>query len=129
MRCQRPVSSTSAPQTLELLPDLQPLLAGKRPAYGRYNVTGEALINGRWADPQPVTEVYFPSIERRAHTSLHSQNRGVALAQLMAESMDRWDEGTLTAHFNLLQRLAQQAVTQEIRLGQQMSQIATLIAG
>ncbi len=114
------------PRTVTLLPQLRPLLASKQIMYGQYNITGEELVNGRWSAPCPVTHIYFPYIEPRPHSTRHERNRAVALAHLMAESMDRWDEDTLPEHLNLLQRLVRQANAYEIHLGQDMTQIPPL---
>lgn len=114
------------PKTLTLLPELRPLLASKSPIYGQYNVTGEELVNGRWSQPCPITEIYFPHIEQRSHSQRYGRNRAISLAHLMTESMDRWDEDTLQAHSRLLQCLVQQASAYEIHLGQDMTQIPLL---
>lgn len=116
------------PRTLDLLPGLRPLLSDKHPIYGQYNIIGEELVNGRWGEPCPVTHIYFPYIEQREQSTLHHRNRAVALAHLMAESMDRWDEETLQDHINLLQRLVRQVQAYEIHLGQDMPQIPPLFS-
>ncbi|MCA9936465.1 MAG: hypothetical protein H6662_00095 [Ardenticatenaceae bacterium] len=115
------------PRTLELLPALQPRLASIPPVFGQYNITGEALVNGRWSAPSPITHLYFPYIEQRPQTTLHRRNRAVALASLMSESMDRWDEETMSDHLTILQKLVRQADAFELHLGQELEQIPALL--
>lgn len=115
------------PPTLTLLPQLHAVLAAHAPIYGPYNLTGDALGNGRWSAPCPVTHLYFPHIEQRPHTTLHHQNRAVALARLMSESMDRWDAETLPQHATILQKLVRQADAYALHAGQNMAQLAHLI--
>ncbi len=115
------------PYTLKLLPQLGDILASTTPVYGQYNLTGDALVNGRWSTPCPVTHLYFPFIEQRLHTTLHHQNRAVALARLMSESMDRWDEDALPQHMTILQKLVRQANAYALHLGQDLAQLSNLL--
>lgn len=113
------------PQTFMLLPTLQE----KRDE-----------INGRWATPSQVTALFFPQIIAEdsvtpssvlrppsPQTAVLPHPRAIALAQLMAESIDRWDTATLTPHLTLLQRLCQQAATYQLRLGSDINAIPALI--
>ena len=116
------------PRTLDLLPALRSRLASVPPVFGQLNVTGEGLVDGRWSAPCPVTRLYFPYIEQRPYTTLHHRNRAVALANLMSESMDRWDEDTLSDHLTILQKLVRQTDAFELHLGQELERIPPLLS-
>ncbi len=115
------------PNSIKLLPQLRDVLANVTPVYGQYNLTGDALVDGQWSPPYPVTQLYFPFIEQRPHTTLHAQNRAVALARLMSESMDRWDEETMSQHMTILQKLVRQASAYALHVGQNLSQLTSLL--
>lgn len=111
------------PPTFALLPRLQERLAE---------------INGRWAAPNRVTALLFPQIMETtddgrhkhrsvAKTAVFPHNRAIALTQLMAESMDRWDTPTLASHLTLLQQLCQQATTHQLHLGRDIDAIPARI--
>lgn len=102
------------PRTFSLLPELHEKLGG---------------INGRWADPSPVTALLFPQIVAGGveKTAVLPHNRAIALTQLMAESMDRWDAPTFTPHLTLLQQLCQQARIYQLHLGRDVDAIPSHI--
>lgn len=101
------------PHTFELLPRLQKQLAD---------------MNGRWSTPCPVTTLLFPQIlPKGGETAVLPHNRAIALTQLMAESMDRWDTATLAPHLALLQQLCQQATTHQLHLGSDIEAISARI--
>lgn len=83
---------------------------------------------GRWPDATPITTILFPHIERQPHSFLHPQNRAICLARLMAESMDRWDEHTLSDHLNVLQLLTRQAQAYNLHVGQLLQQLPALLS-
>ncbi len=111
------------PPTLELLPQLRAFLARPGAASSSYNLSGDAIGNGRWGTPCPISHLCFPFVEKRSHTTLHHQNRAVALARLMGESMDRWDEETLPHHATFLQKLVRQTTAYALHAGQDMAQL------
>ena len=97
------------PKTFALLPQLHENLG---------------LINGRWAAPSPVAALLFPQIlNEREKTAVLPHHRAIALTQLMAESMDRWDTPTFAPHLTLLQQLCQQAATYQLHLGNNVDTI------
>lgn len=106
------------PKTFALLPELHEKLMA---------------INGRWATPSQVTTLLFPQIVAKdrvtpfAETAVFPHHRAIALTQLMAESMDRWDMATLSPHLTLLQRLCQQAATYQLQLGSDQNTIPAVI--
>lgn len=112
--------------TFRLLPHLCRLLPqADRPI--DMAIAAQVLVNGRWAAPSPVTHLYFPFIEQRPYTTLHRQNRAVALACLMSESIDRWDERALSPHLTILQKLVRQADAYALHLGQRLEEIPDLL--
>ena len=113
--------------TLALLPQLASQVETAVAVDGKYQVTGEALINGCWSSPVPIDAICFPQVTNQEQSVLKKQNRAVALVHLMEESIDRWDEVTLSAHINLLQLLIQQATPYQLYLGQDMIHMHTLL--
>lgn len=112
--------------TFHLLPTMRRLLPqGDRDR--DVSVAAQVLVNGRWGTPSPVTHLYFPFIEQRPQTTLHPQNRAVALANLISESMDRWDERELSPHMTILQKLVRQVDAYALHLGQRLEEVPALL--
>ncbi len=112
--------------TFHLLPYLRRLFPqGTQPV--DMAIPAQRLVNGRWGDPSPITHLYFPFIEQRPRTTLHPQNRAVALARLMSESMDRWDQHALSSHMTILQKLVRQADAYALHLGQQLEEVSVVL--
>lgn len=115
------------PFTFTLLPQLRTLLpAGQAPS-GMCSMPSDLLVNGRWSAPLPVTHLYFPCITEKAYPLLQPQNRAIALANLMGESVDRWDEEALPAHMAILQKLARQASPYALYLGREVAEVPQLL--
>jgi hypothetical protein len=114
------------PQTVQLLPALRNLI-GARSIQQQMDVTDAIMNITRWSEPAPVTAVYFPQIEERSQSSLQPKIKAVCLAELMAESMDQWDEALLPTHMNILQELSHQAEAYTLHLGQDTDQIPSLL--
>ncbi len=116
------------PQTFELLPSLRLLLHDSHTPGQTMAVTGQQLTNGLWAQPVPVGLVLFPRIEAaRPYSQLQPLNRAVALVQLLAESVDRWDGTMLNKHVNVLQALSRQTAVHTLLLGQDVPELPVLI--
>ena len=116
------------PSSLRLLPWLQPL-ARKWPLNGddgKYHMPASILITHR-APPSPIRALYFPQVSHSPTSRLHPLKPALALAHLMSESIDSWDEPTLDAHVSLLQALSQQAPAATLHLGYNTEEIAALI--
>lgn len=112
------------PYTFTLLPTLKNWLP-MAPATGRFEVAGDELVNGRYAPPTPIHTILFPQV---AHANqLTPQNKAIALAHLLEESIDRWDDKTLAQHMSILQKLARQATCHQLLLGQDMTEQANLL--
>lgn len=114
------------PQSADLLPQLRPFIANAPATSMQIDVTEHFIGNGRWADPAPIEAIYFPQIREQTNSARRLEQRAICLAQLMAESIDRWDGAMLPAHMALLERLSQQAVPYQLALGREMSQLPQL---
>lgn len=115
------------PQTAELLPQLRPYLTN-RPQNGlQIDVTEHFVGDGRWADPAPIEAIYFPQVRQQPQSERLVGQRAICLAQLMSESIDRWDGAMLPAHMALLERLSQHATPYQLALGQDMAQLPKII--
>ncbi len=115
------------PQTLNLLPELRDWV-GELSSPGQTDITQSLLNVIKWSEPARVTAVAFPHVEQRQESRLAPKNRAICLAQLMAESIDQWDTAMLLPHMTLLQQLSQQAAAFNLLLGQDMAQLAGIMA-
>jgi len=116
------------PQSADLLPQLRPLVAHAAATSLQIDVTEHFVGDGRWASPAPIEAIYFPQIRQQAASGRQMEQRAICLAQLMAESIDRWDGAMLPAHMALLERLSQQAAPYRLALGQDMTQLPQLLS-
>jgi len=116
------------PGSFDLLPGLRAWVAASAPGAGQggeaINIAGQRLVNGRWAAPHRVSALFAPQISGQAHSWIRPLPRAVALARLMEESIDRWDQPTLRDHVNVLEAICRQAHTFTLHLGQDVAQIA-----
>jgi hypothetical protein len=97
------------PGTLALLPTLAKWLGiTDLPLARPVTISNRQLTGGKWGEAGRVTAVYFPQFSDSSQP-LTLLPRAVHLAQLMAESIDRWDETALPDHMNLLESLSRQA--------------------
>jgi hypothetical protein len=102
------------PGTLALLPSLAGRLGiTDLPLARPITISNRQLNGGQWGEAGRVTAVYFPqfSDSSRPQTLLPP---AIHLAQLMAESIDRWDEAALPDHITLLEQLSQQATAYQL---------------
>lgn len=115
------------PPTLFLLPELRYRRGHPHAATSSYIFPGDAVSDG-WAEAAPVTAIYFAQIEAGASQSeLRRLPRALALAHLLEESVDRWDEAALAGHLALLQRLAGQAAVHRLHLGPDVEKLPQLL--
>jgi hypothetical protein len=97
------------PGTLTLLPGLAARLGISRlPLSQDITISSRRLTRGKWGEAARITAVYFPQISPSPRP-LTPLPRAIHLAQLMAESIDRWDEAALPDHMHLLESLSRQA--------------------
>lgn len=115
------------PPTLFLLPALRHRRGEPHAPTSSYIFPGDAISNG-WASAAPVSALYFAQIEDGASQSeLRPLPRAVALAHLLEESVDRWDEAALAGHLALLERLAGQAAIYRLHLAPDVEQLPQLL--
>lgn len=120
---------TVRPRTFGLLPQLAAHVG--RPSWRPERdvvLTSEQIAGEAWGTAVPVKAVYFPQIESRPRSQLVGKNRGVALARLLEESLDRWDHDQIAPHSSLLRQLVSQATTYRLHLGQDMAQLPSLLS-
>lgn len=115
------------PNTFTQLPQLQRLLKNKTFPDDSVTLACHDLIQGNWAAPTRVDWLCFPQIEPRPSTTLTTQNKAIALVQLMQESVDRWDEPALPNHIAFLEKLIQQTAVYQLQLGQNFLAMSTQI--
>ena len=113
------------PATFDLLPEL----AARVEVDGAtaVDVSGARLAPGVWGPPARVSALLFPEIGDGAASAALPLPAGVALARLLAASVDRWDAALLDAHVALLDRLGRQAPAYILHLGRDMAQLGALI--
>lgn len=110
------------PPTLTFLPQLSRRLALDPRAAA--TLTADDVANGRFADPAPVTHLYFLAGSRQADCAVRPLPDSLAVTRLMAESVDRWDTAMLPAHLAFLAKLAGQADTMALTLGNHPDKLA-----
>lgn len=112
------------PRTFELLPDLRQLRAGNEAeqsaALGGYL----QLETNQWSTPAPVTAICFPQVSAESRSRLEPLDGSLALAQLMEESIDRWDTAALLEHIEFLTDLGRQASHHRLLLGPDVGELS-----
>ncbi len=122
-----PDDITIRPKTFTLLPELAQFVPEGKPLDQVVDLTGNDLTNGRWADPTPIETIYIPKIEERMGSEKRPLSRAICLAQLMEESVDKWDTQTLPDHLNALQTCVHQAQTYTLHLGTNIAELSDVI--
>lgn len=115
-------------KTLILLPGCQPLVAGTPCVQQKYELTNQQVLNGHRPDPRRVSAIYFCQVEETEKTAMRPLSQAVALARLMEQSVDRWDEALLDGHMTILQKISQQAAAYTLYLGRDIYQLPQLLA-
>lgn len=104
------------PPTFELLPQLRELTARKRNS--RAAARGRLQLKAaQWSEPAPVSAICFPQVTSASQSRLEPLDASVGLAQLMEESVDRWDTKALLQHMEFLTALSRQASYYRLHLG------------
>lgn len=118
-----------SPDSVTLLPALAPLLGRHSPhaADGKYHLPATAVA-ATVAEPLPVRLICFPEVVDAPASQLLPLSRAEALAYLMIDSVDHWDQEALSAHINLLQRLTKQALCRKLALGSDVAALPALLA-
>ncbi len=117
------------PQTVALLPGLRPLAESLGPAMpdGRLRVPASRVTTG-WGPPADVALLLFPSVRGGRTTRVFPLSPAIALARLMAESVDAWDEPAMEGHVNVLARLSHQAPAYRLMLGRDVNALPDRLA-
>jgi hypothetical protein len=110
-------------QTFRLLPQLKPLAEHYPAGLGDAHQIPARAVVPRWAAPAPVRCVLFPIVTGAVATTLHRLRPAVALARLMEESVDRWDEASLAGHLTALEALCRQAPSATLALGRDIDRL------
>lgn len=108
-------------RTYELLPELHQLSAGGKE---QNRVRRLQLKASQWSEPAPVAAICFPQITSKTRSRLEPLEAPVALAQLMEESIDRWDTSALLDHMEFLTALSRQASHYRLQLGSDVNELA-----
>lgn len=122
-----PDDITIRPKTFTLLPELAQFVPDRRPVDEIVGLVGNDLTNGRWAEPTAINAIYMPKIEARERSEKRPLSKAICLAQLMEESVDKWDTETLPAHLNTLQTLVHQAQPYTVYLGSNVNELPALL--
>lgn len=115
-------------ETLALLPECRSLVIDTPCVQRKYELTNQQVLNGRRPDSRRVSAIYFCQVEEREEAEIRPLSQAVALARLMEQSIDRWDEAALEAHMTILQKLSQQAVNYTLHLGRNAQRLPHLLA-
>jgi hypothetical protein len=115
-------------ETLKLLPDCERLLTDVPCVQHRYELTNQEMLNGRRPEAKRISAVYFCQVEERERTEIRPLSQAVAMARLMEQSIDRWDEAMFETHMTILQELSQQAAAYTLHLGRDVARLPDLLA-
>lgn len=122
---------TVRPYTFDLLPQLVERLHPSQttlPPTHEVALTGAQIAREGWGTATAVQAIYFPQIqEGQPYSQLIPQNRALALANLLQESLDRWDNEQIASHSHLLHQLVNQAATYKLWLGQETARLPALL--
>ena len=117
------------PKTQELLPHLQSL--GHDDA-NRILQTGTVatrhVVGDRWSVATPVAALCFPHVTDNKISQLVPLSRSIALAWLLEESIDSWDQATLPAHTAILADLTAWTRSYRLHLAPDIAKLPALLA-
>lgn len=116
------------PHTLNLLPDLAVSSATFNAIYGKYEVPVADLIANAGRRPFPVRHICLLQRCASAKHQLLPISPALALAQLMEESIDRWDEQTFADHVTVLEQVVHQAACFHLKLGRDVAGLPVFLA-
>lgn len=85
------------------------------------------VLGGEWGQAAPVAAICFPQVRQPTHSRLAPLARSVALARLLEESLDCWDETTLPGHVGMLAELCEQAPSFHLGLGTDVGALSALL--
>jgi hypothetical protein len=119
---------------LRRIPGLAPLaddpaLAPRRPGW-KISLAAEEHFPSPWGKNAPLRAICLPQLDLNGAPAAHrleALSPAVALGQLLAHSVDRWDQELFGAHVDILQALVQQAPTYRLVLGPQVTALPQLL--
>lgn len=98
------------------------------PGLNRQAESTSATDGVLWAPPLPLRFLCFPEIVTPQASALSPLPPGIALARLMAQSVDRWDQPALYKHIACLRRLCTQTAVYTLRSGIDVARWPRLLA-
>jgi hypothetical protein len=114
------------PKTIDLFPTLATAITTVN---GDAIIPSPASVGGEWAAPAHAAVICFPTIApNQPETRVEAIPRAVALARLMEQSVDVWDEPMLAAHTRFLTQLSHQCACYDVHLGHDTSALPTQLA-
>jgi len=114
------------PETVDLLPALRPLVASKRPAEDKYQLSPEAIRSPAYADSAPLELLLFPT-PAQGPTRLEPMERFEALQRLIPCSLLSAHRASLGEHLTLLRRLVEQCRCYQLWSGTDVAELAELV--
>ena len=115
-------------ETLDLLPACTKLISDTPNVQGKYNLTNQHVWQKHVPKAARITAVYFCQIEERMVSQKRPLSPAFALAHLMEQSIDRWDEKMLKGHITVLEKLSQQSACFTLHLGKDVPNLPYLLA-
>jgi hypothetical protein len=112
------------PETVRHLPLLAAHVTHPLPEH--FNKLSLPKMGLDWANPAPISTIYFPEISQGQGNEQFPLPPAIALARLLELSLDRWDTTHLPAHITFLERLSRQAQAISLKITNQQ-QIPSLI--
>jgi hypothetical protein len=112
------------PNTLQLLPNLAINPAAFNEVYGKYEVPVDELVSfsgGEGKRPFPVRAICLLQQQSSFAHEIQLLSPAIALAQIMEESIDRWDTQTFAAHVELLEQVVEQSACYQLKLGRDVT--------
>lgn len=118
------------PNTLKLLPNLALDSAAFNEVYGKYEIPVDELVSflgGEGKRPFPVRAICLLQQQPSFSHEILPLSPAIALAQIMEESIDRWDTQTFDAHIEVLEQVVRQAACYQLRLGQDVAGLPSFL--
>jgi hypothetical protein len=116
-------------KTVEIIPGLKKIWKSndKTSTIERLYFPANQVVSG-WAEHSPVSRICFPEIALSDECYFKPIGKAVALAMLMENSIDRWDQEYLSQHISLLETMCQQAECFKLFLGRNVNHLPELFA-
>lgn len=116
-------------ETIDLVTGLKTILGSKMFGSGTIKRQLSVLeVSFGWAEPARIEAIYFPRVVEESRCRLQPKSKVLTLAQLLENSVDRWDGPCLEGHVSFLQQLCRQAQGFDLYLGRQTDPIPDLLS-